>query len=85
MPRIHIQVEAPKYDELLPACCTANVHGKTLSVFLWESYISPRTSQVVYLASGEGSYMTIPETAIVENTVKRVCTAKEYLCNKTTK
>lgn len=82
MPRMYIQVDAPKYDAVLPAVCTANVHGDMKSVFLWESYIDPRTSQVVYLASVAGRYMTIPEINIVEGTVERVCRAQEALCQK---
>ena len=82
MPRLYIQVESPKYEAELPATCTANIHGEQRSVFLWESYINPRTSQVVYLSSVAGRYMTIPETNIVEGTVEHVCRMTEAVCKK---
>lgn len=71
MSRLHIQATAPSIaDSTLPAYCVANVHGKSKSVILWESYINHRTSAVVYLSSYGGRYLMLPEAKIKLETVR---------------
>lgn len=71
MSRLHIQAAAPSIeDSTLPAYCVANVHGKSKSVILWESYINHRTSAVVYLSSYGGRYLMLPEANIKLETVR---------------
>ena len=84
MSRLHIQVEAPKYEDTrLPARCTAEVHGVSTTVVLWESYINHRTSEVVYLASYAGRYLMLPESAIKEGTVSKIPHGEEATCKTT--
>ena len=82
MMRLHIQVDSPKYEAALPAHCTAKVHGDKMSVLIWESYINPRTSRVVYLSTALGRYLMISEEDIDESTVEHVCGWEEVKCQQ---
>lgn len=82
MGMLHIQVEAPKYENVLPAHCTAKVHNEQVTVILWECYIDHRTNRVVYLASALGRYFMLPENEIEEATVEHICGWEEYNGNR---
>lgn len=72
MARMHIQVDAPKYENMLPAHCRVNVNGVISTAILWESYIDPREFQPVYLSTMEGRYLMIQEADVEEATVERI-------------
>lgn len=69
---MHLQCEAPKYDDKLPASAKANVDTEVQYVILWESYVNPRNSKVVYLSTCNGRYLMLPEDSIIDGTVKQV-------------
>ena len=75
---LHIQVESPKYESMLPACCRAKVHKEKANVIIWESYIDYKTNRVVYLTSALGRYFMLPESDIEEATVEHICGWEEY-------
>ena len=72
MSRVHIQVDAPKYEAALPARCTAQLFGMKSTAIIWESYIDHRKSSPVYLATVNGRYMMLPEDAVEEGSVKPI-------------
>lgn len=80
MSRMHIQVETPVYEKILPAHCKVSLVDGTATAILWESYIDHRNSKPVYLASLSGRYMVIPEDIVQASTVKSI--KKEIICQK---
>lgn len=77
MSRMHIQIDAPKYENDLPAFCHVNwPSGDQSTAILWESYIDHRTSGVVYLCSVSGRTFMLPEDYIVADTVRHMPIAK---------
>lgn len=72
MSRMYLQVEAPKYEHMLPATCSV-IADAPASAILWEAYIDHRTSQPVYLCSmSDGNMHMLPEDKIVTNSVVHV-------------
>lgn len=65
MSRMHIQIDAPKYEKELPAYCTVHwPSGDESTAILWESYVDHRTSGIVYLCSVSCRTFMLPEPYI---------------------
>lgn len=69
MSRIYVQCEGPKFEHKLPAHAVL-INGE--SAILWESYVDHRRATPVYLASCNGRFLMVQESAIVENTLRHI-------------